>query len=850
MERSEIERQIRAWKDKGYDVSSVESNLDAEPSILAASVVAMRDGVKKAEAVGEMLAGLDVSGFESRAAILREKLKDPVRHPDIDTEVESLRDAVESLRQIEARRQVELERGRDSQERTRKVLDLVMKQQQALRPEAGPYSTEDVARKVLEDTMPARDASTNLVQTYTFESFIVGESNRFAHGAAVAVAKQPAKEYNPLLITSGPGLGKTHLLHAIGNYVVSHAKESKVLYLTCETFASSLAHAQEVSTLAVFADRIRGMDCLLIDDIQFLSDMPEVHEELFHTFNDLHDTQKQIVLASDRAPKAIPNLDERLISRFESGLVAGLEPPDLLMRVTILERRARDENVAIEGEVLTCIANLVTNNVRELGGAFNRVVAFSSLMHRPLTQDLAREVLSGATAEPTAEPIPQPVHERIADERADRPPSSATATHELTPGRSYLIEEERPARAFRLLTDFLGGGGGGLVITRTNPKRVRQAHDLPTERVLWLTDREGSAEETIAPALERIVYEIEDFMGKQTRGAILLDGIEYLVSNSSFDAVLMFVRRLLDAISESRYAFIISLGTAPRDASLPGPCTLLPARGAAGGFPPVERFAAVPEESLGVAEDQPHAPRLAREAIAAIDHLAGLVEVLRIGLERAKRQLEPVPGRVVVARLQPTDGLLELRGRRLDARIPFRGAQFLEERVDLAADEVDERHVERASGVRDERDRALDVASLPRLDRVVDDPFPVIRETVPATRAGVRVRRDRGLAHGAFVFRCLALGEFRAAARTHGRVRRDQRLADGAEELLAEIGRSLHGGSRFRLGADLGRFGGLAGDVLERLENFAGVFLPFHDRGEDFVDAPACLHPPLRRVRA
>src|SRR2546425_810133 len=379
--------------------------------------------------------------------ILRERLKDPVRHPDIDTEVESLRDAVESLRQIEARRQVELERGRDSQERTRKVLDLVMKQQQALRPEAGPYSTEDVARKVLEESPPARDAATNLVQTYTFESFIVGESNRFAHGAAVAVAKQPAKEYNPLLITSGPGLGKTHLLHAIGNYVVSHAKESKVLYLTCETFASSLANAKEVGTLSAFRERMRGMDCLLIDDIQFLSGMPEVHEELFHTFNDLHDTQKQIVLGSDRPSKAIPNLDERLVSRFESGLVAGLEPPDLLMRVTILERRARDENIAIEGEVLTCIANLVANNVRELGGAFNRVVAFSSLMHRPLTQDLAREVLSGATAEPTAEPIPQPLHERIADERADRPPSSATATHELTPGRSYLIEDERPARA-------------------------------------------------------------------------------------------------------------------------------------------------------------------------------------------------------------------------------------------------------------------------------------------------------------------------------------------------------------------------------------------------------------------
>src|SRR2546426_1353094 len=558
MERSEIARQIRMWKDRGYDVSSVDSNLDAEPSILAASVVAMRDGVKKAEAVGEILSGLDVSGFESRAAILREKLKDPVRHPDIDTEVESLRDAVESLRQIDARREAEMERDRDSQARTRKVLDLVMKQQQALRPESGPFSTEDVARKVLEESLPARDATTNLVQMYTFESFIVGESNRFAHGAAVAVAKQPAKEYNPLLITSGPGLGKTHLLHAIGNYIVGHANQSKVLYLTCEAFASSFTNAKEVGTLSAFRDRVRGMDCLMIDDIQFLSGMPEVHEELFHTFNDLHDTEKQIVLASDRPPKAIPNLDERLVSRFESGLVAGIEPPDLLMRVTILEHRARDENVSIEGEVLAYIANLVQDNVRELGGAFNRVVAFSSMMGRPINEEVAREVLSGARADGRSETVPEPTTEP----RVERERTPSSGSSELTPGRSYLIEEERPAEAFRLFAQFLGGGGSGLVITRTNPKRVRQGHDLPAERVLWLTDREGSEEETIAPSLERIVYEIEDFMTKQARGAVLLDGIEYLVSNNSFDAVLKFVRRLLDAISESHYAFIISLGPA------------------------------------------------------------------------------------------------------------------------------------------------------------------------------------------------------------------------------------------------------------------------------------------------
>ncbi len=564
MERGDIEKQIRAWKDKGYDATLVEANLRADPAVLTASVVAMREGVKKAEAVAEILGGLDITGFESRAAVLRERLKDPLSHPDIDTEVESLRDAVESLRQIEARRQAEVARERDSQERTRQVLELVMRQQQALRPGAALSTREEFA-KALEETPPTRDAATNLVQPFTFESFIVGESNRFAHGAAVAVARQPAKAYNPLLITSGPGLGKTHLLHAIGNYIVSHSKDAKVLYMTCEAFGSGLAKAKEQGSLSSYRERIRGVDCFLLDDIQFLSGMPEVHEELFYTFNDLHDAEKQIVLASDRPPKAIPNLDERLVSRFESGLVAGLEPPELPMRIAIIERRARDAKVSIDSDVLTYIANLVEDNVRELGGAFNRVVAFSSMMGRTITEELAREVLSGVNVEippeTPSEPNPEP--------RVERAPSARP--NELTPGRSYLIEEERPAEAFRLFAKFLGGGGGGLVITRTNPKRVRQAHDLPAERILWLTDREGSTEETIAPTLERIVYEIEDFMTKQPRGAVLLDGIEYLVSNNSFDAVLKFVRRLLDAISESRYAFIISLGPATlKDQELKG----------------------------------------------------------------------------------------------------------------------------------------------------------------------------------------------------------------------------------------------------------------------------------------
>ncbi len=555
LDRGDIENQLRIWKERSYDVSAIEANLDAEPSVLTASVLAMREAVKKAEAASEVLAGLDVSGFESRAAILREKLRDPVRHPDIDAEVELLREATESMRRVESRRKLERSRERDFKERTKKVLELVMKQRRDAKSEAPVPSSEEV-EKALEEPAPPRDAATNLALAFTFEGFTVGESNRFAHTAAIAVAKQPAKAYNPLLITSGPGLGKTHLLHAIGNYIASHQDGAKVLYLTCEAFGWGLSEARQKGTLGAFRERVRGVDCLLIDDIQFLSGMLEVHEELFHAFNDLHGAEKQIVLASDRPPKAIANLDDRLISRFESGLVAGIEPPELATRLAILERRSREAKVTIEADVLKLIAGLVENNVRELGGALNRVVAFSSMMGRPITEELAREVLTEPASEAPPVPVPLPVPAPAVVERV-----GPAVLDGLTPGRSYLFEEERPLEAFRRFAAFLGGGGGGLVITRTNPKRVRETYGLPAERVLWLTDREGSAEERIAPALERIVYEIEDFMSKQSRGAVLIDGIEYLVSNNSFDAVLKFVRRLLDAISESQYALIISLGS-------------------------------------------------------------------------------------------------------------------------------------------------------------------------------------------------------------------------------------------------------------------------------------------------
>jgi hypothetical protein len=295
-------------------------------------------------------------------------------------------------------------------------------------------------------------------------------------------------------------------------------------------------------------DRIHSLDCLLLDDVQFLSGKGDLQEEFLQMFEGLLNGNKQMVFACDRPPKAIAQLDDRLVSRFESGLVANIQAPALETRIQILQQRASDGKRAIDGEVLEYIAHLVEDNVRELSGALTRVVAFSTLMGRPITRDLAMEVLREGTAEPTSE-----------ERRAPIPTGLPKA---LRAGRSYLVEEDRPDQAYDLLTKALEGDRSGLLITRTNPKRVREKLSLESVRVLWLTDREGSREETIAPALERIVYEIEGFMTKKPQGSIMLDGLEYLISNNSFDAVLRFVRRLVDTVSEGHCTFLISLGPA------------------------------------------------------------------------------------------------------------------------------------------------------------------------------------------------------------------------------------------------------------------------------------------------
>lgn len=228
---------------------------------------------------------------------------------------------------------------------------------------------------------------------YTFSSFVVGPSNRFAHAASEAVAKEPARAYNPLFIYGGVGLGKTHLMNAIGRFTKETRPKSKILYITSERFINEFINSIRYEKPLEFRNKFRNLDVLLIDDIQFLGGKESSQEEFFHTFNALYDYHKQIVVSSDRPPKELPSLEERLISRFEWGLVTDIQPPDLETRIAILRKKAETEEMAVPDDVILFIANQIKSNIRELEGALIRIVAFSSLTGSQITVDLAENIL-------------------------------------------------------------------------------------------------------------------------------------------------------------------------------------------------------------------------------------------------------------------------------------------------------------------------------------------------------------------------------------------------------------------------------------------------------------------------
>jgi len=266
------------------------------------------------------------------------------------------------------------------------------------------YALTFISRQSSKDGMNSMEQSygnsnSTLNPKYTFDSFVVGNNNRFAHAAALAVAEAPAASYNPLFIYGGVGLGKTHLMHAIGNEILRRNRNSNILYVTSEKFTNQLINAIKDNKNDQFRNTYRNIDVLLIDDIQFIAGKERIQEEFFHTFNSLHESGKQIILSSDRPPKDIQLLEDRLKSRFEWGLIADISNPDYETRLAILRKKAQIDNIIIDDDILANIANRIDSNIRELEGTLNKLIAKASLTNSPITMEMAERAINDIVAQ-------------------------------------------------------------------------------------------------------------------------------------------------------------------------------------------------------------------------------------------------------------------------------------------------------------------------------------------------------------------------------------------------------------------------------------------------------------------
>jgi chromosomal replication initiator protein len=339
------------------------------------------------------------------------------------------------------------------------------------------FPKQDQFRPAIPEPAPAPTNGMN--PRNTFDTFVVGSNNQFAHAAAHAAALNPAKAYNPLFVYGGVGLGKTHLMQAIGQYVNIHKKGGKVIYLSSEKFTNEFIDAIQNSTLVKFRKKYRQADVLLIDDIQFLAGKERSQEEFFHTFNTLFDGHKQIVLSSDRPPAEIKNLEHRLVSRFEWGLTAELQPPDIETRVAILRKKAQALSIKLEDRILQFLAQRIRTNVRRLEGALMRVASFASLSGRELNDEAVEHLLKDILQEEakravTIDQIQRRVAEhfdvRIADMTSKRRPANIAFPRQI----AMYLSRELTKTSLSEIGDAFGGRDHGTVL---------HAHRLVTEKM-------------------------------------------------------------------------------------------------------------------------------------------------------------------------------------------------------------------------------------------------------------------------------------------------------------------------------------------------------------------------------
>ncbi len=385
--------------------------------------------------------------------------------------------------------------------------------------------------------------SMGLNPSMLFSNYVVGPGNKFSYAASLSISEEHGDNYNPLYIFAPSGLGKTHLLNAIGNMFLSQRPDAKVLYIGAERFCEEVHESSSAGRKDTMLRKFRNLDLLLFDDAQFLSGKDDAQEEFFGVINTMLKKDMRVVCAGDRAPKEIRSLDSQISTRLESGLMVDIRPPDLETRTKILDMRIREENYTIPRDVVRFIAETFEDNVRELTGALNRVVAYSALMKLQPTVDMAKRMLRSA-----------------GQEKKD-----GSQRFELKPGHGYLIEEDRPDLCHLLLQDKITEKWAALDITRVNPSRLRGKYPgLEKARVVWLTDRVSEKEATLEPSLEKIEYEIKGFIENNCRGGVRvivnIDDLQYVISNTNFEGTVRLLRRMLDEMSERNSLLIVSVG--------------------------------------------------------------------------------------------------------------------------------------------------------------------------------------------------------------------------------------------------------------------------------------------------
>ncbi|MBI5001044.1 MAG: DUF835 domain-containing protein [Euryarchaeota archaeon] len=540
-ETSEIESKLSQYRKDGYDVSSLEAAREKGAEEAMAALVTFESGIPLLKAVETQLISLDGKGMDDDIAELRAILKDPLRGKEAERKLAYLREKL-SERAKGAALIVE-EKGAKAPAHGEVVPDLVKCEVCGKMIKGGaPCPTCGNVPSSIKSAEPAPKPETGLKPDFTFDRFIVGDSNRLAHQSAMAVVTRYHPKYNPLFIYSGSGLGKTHLLNAIGNSYLRKDPGKSILYIPSSDFIELFTRAIKEGSVEQFRKSFTGIDMLILDDAQFLAQTEAVQEELFHIFNDMIAAERQVIFASDRPPKEMAGVTERLLSRFSSGLTIDIQPPDLETRVAILAQRAEEMELRLDPDVLRKVATLIPRSIRKIEGALAKLSMYAQLPNTQITVDSVTEMLKDDIE--SAEEM----------RRAPIPPQKGA----LRNSHSYLVEENKPATCFALFADLVAKGYKGLVITRTKPQRLMENYSFAA-KILWLTDRESATEEVIGPSLEKLIYKIDEVINSGENTALLIDGLEYLISSNNFDAVLRFLRRLIDEVAELKCVFMLSL---------------------------------------------------------------------------------------------------------------------------------------------------------------------------------------------------------------------------------------------------------------------------------------------------